>query len=43
MQKAIKQLYDWVIDIAERTVVNVLETCNVDRNKAFIHAALKGA
>lgn len=31
------------MDIAERTVIDALETCEVDHNKAFVKEALHGA
>lgn len=33
MQKAIKKLNDWIVNIAEQTAVDALETCDVDHNK----------
>lgn len=43
MQEAISKLKDRVINIGEQTVVDALETCDVDHNKTFIKAALRNA
>lgn len=41
MQRAVDQLDDSVINIAKQTVVDVLESCNVDRSLTFIKGAPK--
>lgn len=43
MQEAIDKVDDLMINIAERTVIDAMETCNVDRNKAFIKDTLRSA
>lgn len=43
MQKTINKLDNRVADIAEQTVLDALETCDVDKNEAFIKSALKSA
>lgn len=34
---------DRVMDLAERTVIDAIDTCNVDHNKAFIKCTLLSA
>lgn len=41
MQEAIDKLDDRVIGVATQTVVDVLNTCNLDQNQAFIKVALR--
>lgn len=41
LREATEQLNGWVVDLAERTVINALETCKVDHNKTFIECALR--
>lgn len=43
MQKVIGKPDECVINIAEQTVVDVLETCYVNHNKGFIKGAMKSA
>lgn len=43
MQEAIDKLDGRVINIFEHAVVDTLETCSVNHNKAFIKGALRKA
>lgn len=43
MQEAINKVEDFVMNIAEQAEFGALETCDVDRNKAFIKDALSRA
>lgn len=43
MPEAINKLNDCVKNIAEHTVIDALETCDVEHSKAFIKAVLKRA
>lgn len=43
MQKAIEEMDDCVIRLAEWTVLDALKPCDVDYNKAFVKGTLKSA
>lgn len=43
LEEALDKIDDRMIDVAEQTVINALETCDVDHNKAFVKGALRSA
>lgn len=43
MQEGSSKLDDWVIDNVKQKVIDALETCDIDHNKAFIKAAMRSA
>lgn len=43
LQDAMEKLDDRIIDLAQKTVIDALETCDVDHNETFIKEALCSA